>query len=124
MYARRALSRSRPVSIAAALAVSAVAALSGPATAEREPQFNGQMAAVPECESGVDTRELPAECIENAPTPAILFEKLRQWGFDALVVPHGLAWGIHAPPGPVAVLPPVLYGWSPDRPRRQFRVIS
>ncbi len=58
-----------------------------------------RMAEVPECEAGVDTRELPAECIENAPTPALLFEKLRQWGFDSLVIPHGLAWGIHAPPG-------------------------
>jgi hypothetical protein len=58
-----------------------------------------QTAQVPECPRGVDTRELPAECIENAPTPALLFEKLGQWGFDSLVIPHGLAWGIHAPPG-------------------------
>ncbi len=58
-----------------------------------------RMAEVPECEAGVDTRELPAACVEHAPTPALLFAKLRQWGFDSLVVPHGLAWGIHAPPG-------------------------
>jgi hypothetical protein len=58
-----------------------------------------RMTQVPECERGVDTRRLPASCLESAPTPALLFEKLRQWGFDALVVPHGLAWGIHAPPG-------------------------
>ena len=31
--------------------------------------------------------------------PSVLFEKLAQWGGDALVIPHGLAWGIHAPPG-------------------------
>ena len=58
-----------------------------------------RMAEVPECATGVDTRELPAGCVEGAPTPATLFEKLRQWGFDSLVIPHGLAWGIHAPPG-------------------------
>jgi hypothetical protein len=54
---------------------------------------------VPFCARDVDTRELPADCHENAPTPERLFEKLAQWGGDALVIPHGLAWGIHAPPG-------------------------
>jgi len=58
-----------------------------------------QTAAVPECASDLPTRELPEDCSESAPTPAILFDKLRQWGFDSLVIPHGLAWGIHAPPG-------------------------
>jgi hypothetical protein len=56
-------------------------------------------AEVTECEPGVDTRALPPDCSESAPTPAVLFEKLRQWGFESLVIPHGLAWGIHAPPG-------------------------
>jgi hypothetical protein len=54
---------------------------------------------VPFCERGVDTRELPTNCHENAPTPEVLFEKLAQWGGPALVIPHGLSWGIHAPPG-------------------------
>ena len=44
------------------------------------------------------TRELPSDCRENASTPAELFEKLEQWGFERLVIPHGLAWGVHAPP--------------------------
>ena len=57
-----------------------------------------QLASTPFCEAGVDTRELPADCHENAPTAAVLFEKLDQWGLPALVIPHGLAWGIHAPP--------------------------
>jgi hypothetical protein len=58
-----------------------------------------RLAEVPECAAGVDTRALPAACMEGAETPALLFEKLRQWNLDALVIPHGLAWGIHAPPG-------------------------
>jgi hypothetical protein len=58
-----------------------------------------RLAEVPECPDGVNARELPRACMENAPTPAALFEKLDQWGFEALVIPHGLGWGIHAPPG-------------------------
>ncbi|MEE8508264.1 MAG: DUF3604 domain-containing protein, partial [Myxococcota bacterium] len=58
-----------------------------------------RMAEVPDCELGVDSRRLPPDCRENASTPAELFEKLAQWGFETLVIPHGLAWGKHAPPG-------------------------
>jgi len=58
-----------------------------------------QIAETPDCERGVDTRDLPADCRENAATPAGLTAKLDQWGFPYLVIPHGLAWGIHAPPG-------------------------
>jgi hypothetical protein len=58
-----------------------------------------RLADLPNCPHGVDTRALPRDCRENAPTPRELFEKLGQWGFDALVIPHGLAWGLHAPPG-------------------------
>jgi hypothetical protein len=57
------------------------------------------LAATPRCPRGVDTRSLPADCIEAAPTPDLLFEKLRQWGYDSLVIPHGTAWGIYTPPG-------------------------
>ncbi len=58
-----------------------------------------RLAEVPDCEEGTHTRELSVGCLENAPTPALLFEELAQGGFDALVIPHGLAWGLHAPPG-------------------------
>jgi len=58
-----------------------------------------QMNGVPDCPQGIPVRELPNDCRENAATPAELFEKLREWDLDSLVIPHGLAWGIHAPPG-------------------------
>jgi len=57
-----------------------------------------RMTRVADCPAGVDTRELPSDCRENAYTPDVLFEKLAQWGLPVLVIPHGLAWGIHAPP--------------------------
>jgi hypothetical protein len=58
-----------------------------------------RLARLPDCEQGVDVRRLPPDCRENAPTPEELFGKLSQWGFPTLVIPHGLAWGVHAPPG-------------------------
>ncbi|MBW2313579.1 MAG: DUF3604 domain-containing protein [Deltaproteobacteria bacterium] len=57
------------------------------------------LAGKPRCERGVDTRSLPVDCMESAPTPDELFEKLDQWGFDSLVIPHGTAWGVYTPPG-------------------------
>jgi len=58
-----------------------------------------QLATAEPCEPGVDTRELPGDCRESAEDPRALFEKLEQGGYETLVIPHGLAWGQHAPPG-------------------------
>jgi hypothetical protein len=61
--------------------------------------FVGENLAVPECPHGVDTRQLPPDCHETASTAQELFEKLSQWGFDTLVIPHGTTWGLYTPPG-------------------------
>ncbi|MCY4425523.1 MAG: DUF3604 domain-containing protein [Halieaceae bacterium] len=46
----------------------------------------------PHCGEG-DARSLPDNCYESADTPTALFNKLDEWGYPALVIPHGLAWG-------------------------------
>ena len=61
--------------------------------------FQRELAEVPDCPAGVDTRELPAECFEEAATPRELFEKLAQWGLDSIVIPHGTTWGLYTPAG-------------------------
>jgi hypothetical protein len=58
-----------------------------------------EMAAVPACPEGPGVRELPPNCLESTATPGELFAKLDDWGVASLVIPHGLAWGIHVPPG-------------------------
>ena len=62
-------------------------------------RYYAELSALSTCAEGVDSRELPADCIEQAPTPADLFRKLDEWGTRALVIPHGTTWGFYTPPG-------------------------
>ncbi|MCL4233164.1 MAG: DUF3604 domain-containing protein [Deltaproteobacteria bacterium] len=59
-----------------------------------------QVSEAPICAEGVPVRDLPPDCMETATTPKELFEKLDDWGFESIVIPHGLTWGIHTPYGP------------------------
>jgi hypothetical protein len=49
------------------------------------------------CSDGVSSRELPDTCREVAKTPTDLYRKLDEWGYDSMVIPHGLAWGTTNP---------------------------
>ena len=50
------------------------------------------------CPSEVDVQNLPSDCKEYANNPGELLDKLNQWGHDAVVIPHGTAWGTYTPP--------------------------
>jgi hypothetical protein len=54
-------------------------------------------ANLPTCEEGVPVRDLPLDCSEGTRTPAGLFEKLDDWGYPSIVIPHGNAWGQTTP---------------------------
>ena len=56
-----------------------------------------ELGSVPACPAGVAVRDLGGDCREVAETPRELFAKLDDWGFDSLVIPHGLAWGTTNP---------------------------
>jgi hypothetical protein len=55
--------------------------------------------SVPDCPEDVPVRDLPPDCFESTVTPGELFEKLDDWGHDAIVIPHGTTWGFYTPPG-------------------------
>ncbi len=56
-----------------------------------------EVMSTPICADDVPSNELPDDCREVALTPTRLFRKLDEWGFDAIVIPHGLAWGTTNP---------------------------
>ena len=51
------------------------------------------------CPDGVPVRDLPSDCKELTKTPKELFEKLNDWNYPAMVIPHGTTWGIYTPMG-------------------------
>ncbi|MBW2508660.1 MAG: DUF3604 domain-containing protein [Deltaproteobacteria bacterium] len=58
-----------------------------------------EIASLSLCPDGASSPELPADCRELAETPETLFRKLGEWGFEAMVIPHGTTWGFYTPEG-------------------------
>ena len=58
-----------------------------------------ETAATEHCDSSLPLSELPTDCRLYTATPAELFARLDEWGGEALVIPHGNAWGLFAPAG-------------------------
>lgn len=59
--------------------------------------YYDEVADTPLCQRGVNTRELPGDCLEVAHDPRELFTKLDEWGMDSIVIPHGNSWGMNTP---------------------------
>jgi len=85
--------------------------------------FLAEIGAVPACAEGASAAELPADCYESAATPADLFRKLDEWGFEALVIPHGNTWGFYSPPGTAWDKQLVGAQHDPDR-QRLIEIVS
>ncbi len=62
-------------------------------------RYMRDMLAVDACPDGVPVRELPVDCRESTLTPEGLFDKLDDWGFESIVIPHGTTWGFYTPHG-------------------------
>jgi hypothetical protein len=60
-------------------------------------EYLSEMRAVPDCEPADSVRDMPADCVEGADTPDVLFAKLDDWGFASMVIPHGTTWGFYTP---------------------------
>lgn len=58
-----------------------------------------EIARLSDCPENGASPTLPADCREVADTPEVLFRKLDEWDFDAMVIPHGTTWGFYTPPG-------------------------
>ena len=58
-------------------------------------KFRNESYSIPFCDESNSDYD---ECKERALTPRELFSKIDNLGLDAIVIPHGTAWGIHSPP--------------------------
>jgi hypothetical protein len=84
-------------------ALRALLIATSPGTDDRQPyydtaRFLEDRDLVAPCPEDLPTRDLPPDCQEGASTPTRLFEKLDDWGFPYLVIPHGNTWGFYTPP--------------------------
>ena len=60
-------------------------------------QLMAAVGAVPPCPREADPWKITEDCMDSEPTLAGLYAQLDRWGLDALVIPHGTAWGSNTP---------------------------
>ena len=60
-------------------------------------KYRDETYSIPFCSSVNGGKVEGLECKEAASTPRELFDRLDELNLDALVIPHGTTWGIHAP---------------------------
>ena len=60
-------------------------------------KYREETYSIPFCSEIRNTNKSSLECKEAALTPKDLFKRLDELKLDALVIPHGTTWGIHAP---------------------------
>ena len=68
----------------------------------------------PTCESGIASPLLPGNCYEEAANPALLVQKLDEWGLETMIIPHAPTAGYHAPTGS-SFAPSLRSANRPDR---------
>jgi hypothetical protein len=61
-------------------------------------EFVEEVRAIPDCNEGIASPDLPVDCYESAATPGELFRKLDEWNLASIVIPHGNTWGFYSPP--------------------------
>jgi hypothetical protein len=62
-------------------------------------RFIRNVQKVPDCDAAKASKDLPAECFEQAATPGELVTRLESQGVKPLIIPHGSTWGFYTPPG-------------------------
>ena len=62
-------------------------------------RFFADRSGLRECAADEGPEGYPADCVVTAETPRDLFAQLDAWAVDAIVIPHGTAWGMYTPAG-------------------------
>ncbi len=62
-------------------------------------RFFADRSGLRECAADDGPEVYPADCVVTAETPRDLFAQLDAWALDAIVIPHGTAWGMYTPAG-------------------------
>ena len=62
-------------------------------------RYFADRANLKECAPDDGPEDYPDDCIVTAEDPGELFSQLDAWDVDAIVIPHGTAWGMYTPAG-------------------------